>query len=78
MAQLDIELSGVNTAVARLEREIELLREYLTRLVFDVVTGALDVREVLLRLPESIEVHVTDVGTDGNDDAELTDEEAEA
>ena len=78
MAQLDIELSGVNTAVARLEREIELLREYLTRLVFDVVTGALDVREVLLRLPESIAVNVTDDGADGNDDAELTDEEAEA
>ncbi len=32
------------TAIARLEREIELLREYRTRLVADVVTGKLDVR----------------------------------
>jgi type I restriction enzyme S subunit len=39
------ELSGVNIAVSRLEREIELLSEYRTRLVADVVTGKLDVRE---------------------------------
>jgi hypothetical protein len=34
----------LSTAVSRLEREIELLREYRTRLVADVVTGKLDVR----------------------------------
>ena len=38
--------------IARLEREIELLREYRTRLVADVVTGKLDVREAAARLPE--------------------------
>jgi type I restriction enzyme S subunit len=48
MAQLDIDLSGVNTAINRLEREIELLREYRTRLVADVVTGKLDVCGVTL------------------------------
>jgi type I restriction enzyme S subunit len=42
------ELSSVNTAIRRLEREIELLREYRTRLVADVVTGKLDVRGVTL------------------------------
>ncbi len=36
----------------RLAREIELLREYRTRLVADVVTGKLDVREAAARLPE--------------------------
>src|ERR1035441_4315052 len=35
-------------AITRLEREIELLREYRTRLVADVVTGKLDVRGVTL------------------------------
>lgn len=35
---------GITTAIARLEREIELLREYRARLVADVVTGKLDVR----------------------------------
>ncbi len=33
------------------EREIELLREYRTRLIADVVTGKLDVREAAARLP---------------------------
>jgi type I restriction enzyme S subunit len=35
-----------------LEREVILLREYRTRLVADVVTGKLDVREAALSLPE--------------------------
>ena len=38
-----------------LEREIDLLREYRTRLVADVVTGKLDVREAAARLPEEVE-----------------------
>ena len=33
------------------EREIDLLREYRTRLIADVVTGKLDVREAAARLP---------------------------
>ena len=33
-------------------REIDLLREYRTRLIADVVTGKLDVREAAARLPE--------------------------
>jgi type I restriction enzyme S subunit len=45
------ETALVNTAIARLEREIELLREYRTRLVADVVTGKLDVRPAARQLP---------------------------
>ena len=33
-------------------REIDHLREYLTRLIADVVTGKLDVREAAAKLPE--------------------------
>ena len=33
-------------------REITLLREYRTRLIADVVTGKLDVREAAARLPD--------------------------
>jgi type I restriction enzyme, S subunit len=44
----------VDTGISRLEREIELLGEYRTRLVADVVTGKLDVREVAARLPEEV------------------------
>lgn len=42
----------IRTAISRLDREIDLLREYRTRLVADVVTGKLDVREAASRLPD--------------------------
>ena len=42
-----------NVTVA--EREISLLREYRTRLIADVVTGKLDVREAEARLPDEVE-----------------------
>lgn len=51
-AYLDSETSGVQKSITILEREIELLREYRTRLIADVVTGKLDVREAAARLPQ--------------------------
>ena len=41
----------VDTAISRARRQIELLQEYRTRLIADVVTGQLDVREAA-RMPE--------------------------
>jgi len=38
--------------IDKTEREITLLREYRTRLIADVVTGKLDVREMAKELPE--------------------------
>ncbi len=49
------ETSSLNLATSRLNREIELLREYRTRLVADVVTGKLDVREAARNLPDEAE-----------------------
>jgi type I restriction enzyme S subunit len=49
---------GVEQLIDRAEREISLLREYRTRLIADVVTGKLDVREAAAQLrdePEGIE-----------------------
>jgi type I restriction enzyme S subunit len=43
---------GLNNAISTAQREIALLREYRTRLVADVVTGKLDVREAAAGLPE--------------------------
>jgi len=37
------------------QREVDLLREYRTRLIADVVTGKLDVREAAARLPDEAE-----------------------
>ena len=44
--------ADVDTAVARARRQIELVQEYRTRLIADVVTGKLDVREAAAQLPE--------------------------
>ena len=49
------ESRSLTCAASRAEREIQLLREYRTRLIADVVTGKLDVREVAARLPDEIE-----------------------
>lgn len=49
---LDAQTAKIDAAIAAARREIELLREYRTRLIADVVTGKLDVREVAAQLPE--------------------------
>jgi len=42
-----------SVALARAYREIDLLREYRTRVIADVVTGKLDVREAARKLPDT-------------------------
>ncbi len=64
------------TAISRLEREIELLREYRTRLVADVVTGKLDVREAAALLPGEAAPDMAEDDTDLSIDPEAADEEA--
>jgi hypothetical protein len=49
---IDGETGHLSRAITDTEREITLLREYRTRLISDVVTGKLDVREVAKGLPE--------------------------
>lgn len=69
----EFETVGLDTTISRLELEIDLLREYRTRLVADVVTGKLDVREAAARLPdEAVPEAVEEIA----DDTELEDEEA--
>ncbi len=47
--------SDIGAAAVKAQHEIELLREYRTRLIADVVTGKLDVREEAARLPQEAE-----------------------
>ena len=64
---------------SRLEREIELLREYRTRLTADIVTGKLDVRTAAEALPEpSVTSDKSDLSdlsdsSDLSDNSDLTD-----
>ena len=46
------ETTTLRHAIARARRQIELVQEYRTRLIADVVTGKLDVREVAAQLPD--------------------------
>ena len=66
--------------------QIDLLREYRTRLIVDVVTGKLDVREAAARLPDEVEepepLDQADTLIDGKEepgnDLDATPDEAEA
>jgi type I restriction enzyme S subunit len=71
------ETQAIRTAISRLEREIDLLREYRTRLVADVVTGKLDVREAAAHLPDEEALPDTCDTVDTDPDLD-TDEEADA
>lgn len=75
---LSIETSAMDKRIAHLEGEIQLLREYRTRLTADLVTGRLDVREAAARLPDEAILGLADEPADETDEAELTDEEAAA
>ena len=76
--------ADTNSAINRNRRQIELLSEYRTRLIADVVTGKLDVRETAAGLPDEVEEQElfdeTDALIDGDgataDDLDTTPEEA--
>jgi type I restriction enzyme S subunit len=61
---LDQRLADLEHDALRSEREIDLVQEYRTRLIADVVTGKLDVRDAAVWLPDEVE------GTEPLDDAE--------
>ncbi len=62
--------------ITRYEREVDLLREYRTRLVADVVTGKLDVREAAARLPEEVPLDTVEDAADLDEDLDIADGEA--
>jgi type I restriction enzyme S subunit len=78
--------STQQTGTESTQREIDLLREYRTRLISDVVTGKLDVREAAAQFPdETHEPEPTDqieadddVDADAADEIDAVPEEAEA
>jgi len=63
------ETLSLTAAITSAEREITLLREYRTRLIADVVTGKLDVREVAAHLPD--EATELEEPSDALEDGEL-------
>ena len=49
---LDKEITNIDTALNNTRRELELLQEYRTVLIADVVSGKVDVRDVAANLPD--------------------------
>ena len=78
--------ADIDTTIAHANREIELLNEFRTRLIADVVTGKLDVRDAAANLPEEPEEIepldeakiLTDDGGVMADDLDAVSEETEA
>jgi type I restriction enzyme S subunit len=52
LTELGLATQTVDYTIERTNREIDLIREYRTRLIADVVTGQIDVREAAAGLPE--------------------------
>lgn len=50
-------LKNIDLAISRTEREIVLMQEYRTRLISDVVTGKIDVRDI--EIPDIADIDVT-------------------
>ena len=68
--------SEMDAAIASVQAEIALLKEYRIRLISDVVTGKMDVRDEAAKLPEidPMELATVAVGENG-DDEEATDDD---
>jgi type I restriction enzyme S subunit len=67
---LDSSISALDQRIGQVRREIELISEYRTRLIADVVTGKFDVREVQLPQLEGLE-EVESIFETNNEEAEI-------
>lgn len=65
----------LDTAISRLQREVELLREYRTRLIADAVTGKIDVRDMTISNADDVATDVREDDLDLMIDPEAADEE---
>ena len=72
---VESELALFDVAIDRLKGETELLREYRIRLIADVVTGKLDVRDAASRLPDEAAPAIEAEPDADADDPEPNDEE---
>jgi type I restriction enzyme S subunit len=82
VATLKDKTSSLDRGISQTAREIALLREYRTRLIADVVTGKVDVREAAARLPDEIEepetVEEIEEQLDGEDEKDAEGSEGDA
>ncbi|MCA1703256.1 MAG: restriction endonuclease subunit S [Actinobacteria bacterium] len=75
VSRIDAETELNRRAVVRAMHEIELLREFRTRLTSDVVTGQLDVRSAAAKLPDLDAAALATAEIDDSDDLDAVVEE---
>lgn len=76
LEQVNRSSEAANLTAQTIRDEVSLIREYRTRLIADVVTGKLDVREAAERLPSVLEPVGPEDEAFGFEDAEEADNEA--
>ena len=73
-----VDSQHLNNAISVAQRGVDLVREYRTRLIADVVTGKLDVREVAAGLPDVDSLVADDMLDGGKATHDVSDCESEA
>lgn len=67
-------INQINISISNIKNELSLLQEYRTRLIADIVTGKLDVREAAAHLPEELEEEIDIEESEVEDEEELQEE----
>lgn len=75
---IDSDLTELDEAIEKIAAEIRLINEYRERLIADVVAGKLDVRHIQIAAPANEPISDEDDAPEDDQDAEDTDELAEA
>lgn len=75
---LDSELAELNSVIARVQTEINLINEYRERLIADVVTGKVDVRHIEIAAPADEPLADEDDALDEDDTLDEALEDGEA
>ncbi|MFA5426455.1 MAG: restriction endonuclease subunit S [Bacteroidales bacterium] len=75
IAHINEKCAEISQAISRAEREIELMREYRTRLISDVVTGQVDVRSI--EVPQVADEELLALEEDTTDADDVIDDEGD-
>ncbi|MCX8069756.1 MAG: restriction endonuclease subunit S, partial [Thermodesulfovibrionales bacterium] len=75
VSYIESKTSAIDDAISKYEREIALMQEYRTRLISDVVTGKVDVRDIEVPDIEGIDDIIDDPTNETEVDEELQTEE---
>ena len=75
IAHINEKCAEISQRISRAEREIELIGEYRTRLISDVVTGQVDVRQI--EVPEVPEEELLALNEDNNESDDMIEDEGD-